>query len=55
MTTIIKSEIIKLKPNISESSVNTYTSILKNLYKNVFKSTDIDLKKFENTAPIIST
>ena len=54
MTTIIKDEIIKLKPNISVSSVNTYNSILKNLYKNVFKSTDIDLKKFENTAPIIS-
>jgi len=54
MTNIIKNEIIKLKPNISESSVNTYNSILKNLYKNVFKSTDIDLKKFEQTAPIIS-
>ena len=54
MTTIIKNEIIKLKPNISESSVNTYTSILKNLYKNVFKSEDVDLKLFENTAPIIS-
>lgn len=54
MTTIIKDEIIKLKPNISQASVNTYNSILKNLYKNVFKSTDIDLKKFENTAPIIS-
>lgn len=54
MTTIIKNEIIKLKPNISESSVNTYTSILKNLYKNVFKSEDFDLSKFENTAPIIS-
>lgn len=54
MSNIIKNEIIKLKPNISESSVNTYNSILKNLYKNVFKSTDIDLSKFENTAPIIS-
>jgi integrase len=54
MSIIIKEEIIKLKPNISESSVNTYASILKNLYKNVFKSEDIDLKKFENTAPIIS-
>ena len=51
---IIKDEIIKLKPNISTSSVNTYNSILKNLYKNVFKSTDIDLNKFENTGPIIS-
>jgi integrase len=54
MTTIIKDQIIKLKPNISDSSVNTYNSILKNLYKNVFKSTDIDLKNFEKTAPIIS-
>jgi len=54
MSIIIKEEIIKLKPNISQSSVNTYTSILKNLYKNVFKSEDIDLKKFENTSPIIS-
>jgi integrase len=54
MTTIIKDEIIKLKPNISSSSVNTYNSILKNLYKNVFKSTDIDLKNFEKTAPIIN-
>jgi hypothetical protein len=54
MTNIIKNEIIKLKPNISVSSVNTYNSILKNLHKNVFKDIDIDLKNFEKTAPIIS-
>jgi integrase len=54
MSTIIKDEIIKLKPNISQSSVNTYNSILKNLYKNVFKNEDYDLKKFENTGPILS-
>jgi len=54
MTNIIKDEIIKLKPNISVSSVNTYNSILKNLHKNVFKDIDIDLKNFEKTAPIIS-
>jgi integrase len=54
MSTIIKDEIIRLKPNISQSSVNTYNSILKNLYKNVFKNEDYDLKKFENTAPILS-
>jgi len=54
MNNIIKNEIIKLKPNISESSVNTYNSILKNLYKNVFKDTEVDLKKFENTGPILS-
>ena len=54
MSDIIKNEIIKLKPNISVSSVNTYNSILKNLYKNVFKSSDIDLKNFEKTSSIIS-
>lgn len=54
MTTIIKDQIIKLKPNISQSSVNTYNSILKNLYKNVFKSDDIDLKKFDNASLIIN-
>jgi integrase len=54
MSTIIKEEIIKLKPNISQSSVNTYNSILKNLYKNVFKNEDFDLKKFESTGPILS-
>jgi len=31
MNNIIKNEIIKLKPNISVSSVNTYNSILKNI------------------------
>jgi integrase len=54
MSNIIKDEIIKLKPNISQSSVNTYNSILKNLYKRVFGSEDIDLKKFEQTPAIIS-
>lgn len=54
MSEIIKQQIIKLKPNISESSVKTYTSILKNLYKRVFKNDNIDISKFENTAPIIS-
>ena len=54
MSEIIKEQIIKLKPNISESSVKTYTSILKNLYKRVFKNDNIDITKFENTVPIIS-
>jgi integrase len=54
MTSIIKDEIIKLKPNISPSSVNTYNSILKNLYKRVFGDKEIDLKNFEKTAPIIN-
>jgi len=54
MSNIIKDEIIKLKPNISQSSVNTYNSILKNLHKRVFNDADVDLKNFDKTAPIIS-
>ena len=40
-------EYIKSKrPNLSKSSLNTYTSILKTLYKNVFEDTNFDMDKF---------
>ena len=48
MTNIIKDEIKKLKPDISDSSIKTYTSILKNIYQKVFNSSDIDLSKFDD-------
>jgi integrase len=54
MNNNIKDQIIKLKPNISQSSVNTYNSILKNLYKRVFKDDKYDVEKFEQTGPILS-
>ena len=53
MTNIIKDEIKKHKPDISDSSIKTYTSILKNLYKKVFNSSDIDLSKFDETDKIL--
>jgi len=47
-------ELIKEKrPNLGDSSVITYNSILKNLYKNVFGVGAIDPKKFDNTKEIL--
>lgn len=36
------------RPNLSASSIKTYKSILKNLYINVFNSSDIDIDKFND-------
>jgi integrase len=48
-------ELIKDKrPNIGASTIKTYTSILANLYKNVFpKDEEMDLKKFEKDKEIL--
>jgi len=49
------SEYIKHKrPNLAASSIVTYTSILRGLYFKVFKSRDIDFKKFDDTTAILS-
>lgn len=50
---IIKDEIKKHKPDISESSIKTYSSILKNLYKKVFNSSDINISNFDETDKIL--
>jgi hypothetical protein len=42
------------RPNLSASSVTTYNSVLKNLYKRVFGDEQIDIKKFNNTEPIVN-
>jgi hypothetical protein len=48
-------EFIKDKrPNLSTSSITTYASILKNLFKKVFNSDTIDIKKFDNTEQILN-
>jgi len=49
----IKSIIKENKPNISESSVTTYNSILTNLYRHVFGDDDYDMKGFNNVVSII--
>jgi hypothetical protein len=50
----LKSVIKEKRPNLSDSSVTTYNSILKNLYKKVFESADIDLRKFDDTQKILT-
>jgi len=49
----IKEKIKENKPNISESSIKTYNSILTNLYKNVFGDDDYSMKNFNDTDTII--
>lgn len=43
----------KKRETLSTSSINTYSSILRSLYKKVFGEGLIDVKKFENTKTII--
>jgi integrase len=50
---IIKTTIKNNKPDISDSSIKTYTSILTNLYKKIFNDSDIDLSKFDETDKIL--
>ena len=48
-------EYIKQKrPTLADSSVVTYTSILRSLYGRVFKSKDIDVSKYDDTTAILS-
>jgi len=47
-----KEQIKQARPTLSDSSVNTYHSILKNLHKNVFGG-DMEIKDFSKTDPIL--
>jgi len=49
----LKKYIKHKRPTLSDSSLTTYASILKSLYKKVFGDTDIDHKGFEDTAKIL--
>jgi len=46
MTDIIRNRIIEIKPNLCHKSVNTYVSILYNLYKKAFGNGEVKLDKF---------
>lgn len=47
-------EFIKTKrPNLSSSSITTYSSILKNLFKKVFGG-ELDIKKFDDTEQVLT-
>lgn len=50
----LKKAIKEKRPNLSESSITTYNSILKNLYKKVFDGDEIDLKRFDDTQKILT-
>ena len=42
----LKDDIKKLRPKLSDGSLNTYASLLKTLYKNVFDSKEVDMERF---------
>ena len=53
MPTALKEYIKENRPTLSASSIVTYNSILRNLYKKCFGAGDIDTKKFEDTSKIL--
>ncbi len=48
MSLTIMNKICELRPNLSEKSVKTYTSILWNMYKRIFDDGDVDFDNFNN-------
>jgi hypothetical protein len=49
----IKEYISKKRPSLSKSSLTTYGSILKNLYRKVFEEEDYNLDRFKTPAPVL--
>jgi len=50
---IVKNLFRKKRPKLSENSIITYTSLLKNIHNNIFGSKIIDIKNLKNTDAII--
>jgi len=50
---VVKNYVKTKKPSLSQSSITTYASILKNLYKKVFGDGDIDMDKFNQTDKVL--
>jgi len=50
----IKELILKKRPSLSKSSITTYSSILRNLYKKVFGDGEIDVKNFDKVKDIFA-
>jgi len=50
----LKKAIAEKRPKLTQSSITTYASILRNLYKKVFDDKEIDLTKFDDTSKILS-
>lgn len=49
----LKQYIKEKRPNISESSIKTYNSILTSLYNKIFKTKEIEIDKFNDTKDIL--
>lgn len=49
----IKEELKKLRPNLSEGSIKTYSSILRNLHKKVFENQEIEKSDFDECQRIL--
>lgn len=49
----IKEELQTLRPNLSQGSLKTYTSILKNLHKKVFENKEIEKEDFDESSRIL--
>lgn len=49
----LKEYIKDKRPSLSESSLTTYTSILRSLYKKLYGDSDIDFSKFNNAEKIL--
>lgn len=49
----IKEYIKKKRPSLSDSSLTTYASVLKSLYKKVFGDGKIDWERFDNTKEVL--
>lgn len=50
---VVKNFVKEKKPSLSQSSITTYSSILKNLYKKVFGDGDINMDKFNDTEKVL--
>lgn len=49
----IKEILREKRPNLSESSIKTYDSIIRNLYRKVFNKNDINLEDFNNSKKVL--
>lgn len=49
----IKDKLEELRPNLSESSIKTYSSILRNLHKKVFENQEIEKSNFDKCHEIL--
>ena len=52
---MLKKVLLEKRPNLSNTSVNTYNSTLTNLYKKIYGDEDIDINKFNNASEILET